>query len=160
MAWQTWMNSSRRSARGKLALVAELGDRDAPHQFHHEVRAARFGRAGVEHLGDVRMVHESEGSILGDATAFATTSSTATNPNVEVRSFRSFTQAADENGDSRVMVGIHFPRSAVEAGQRMGREDWPDTFTRTSCGASIGPNNDRDRDDDDDRGGDRAGDRD
>jgi hypothetical protein len=61
------------------------------------------------------------GSILGDETAFATTSSTAIHPNVEVRSFSSFTQAADENGDSRVQVGIHF-RSAVNAGQRMGRE--------------------------------------
>ena len=61
------------------------------------------------------------GSILGDETAFTTTSTTATNPETEVRSFNSFTQAADENGDSRVMVGIHF-RSAVNAGQRMGRE--------------------------------------
>ena len=60
-------------------------------------------------------------SVLGDETAFTTTSTTATNPDVEVRSFNSFTQAADENGDSRVIVGIHF-RSAVETGQRMGRE--------------------------------------
>ena len=70
-------------------------------------------------LGDAAA--ELLGSILGDETAFATTSSTATHPDVEVRSFSSFTQAADENGDSRVQVGIHF-RSAVEAGQRLGRE--------------------------------------
>ena len=54
-------------------------------------------------------------------TAFTTTSSTATHPNVEVRSFSSFTQAADENADSRVQVGIRF-RSATEAGQRLGRK--------------------------------------
>lgn len=60
-------------------------------------------------------------SVLGDETAFTTTSSTATDPDVETRSFHSFTQAANENGDSRVIVGIHF-RSAVETGQRMGRE--------------------------------------
>ena len=49
-------------------------------------------------LGDAAA--EVLGSILGDETAFATTSSTATHPNVEVRSFSSFTQAVDENGDS------------------------------------------------------------
>lgn len=70
-------------------------------------------------LGDAAA--ELLGSILGDQTAFAFTSSTATDPNVEVRSFSSFTQAADENGDSRVMAGIHF-RFAVDAGQRLGRE--------------------------------------
>jgi hypothetical protein len=70
-------------------------------------------------LGDAAA--EILGSVLGDATAFTTTSTTAINPNVEVRSFSSFTQAANENGDSRVQVGIHF-RSAVIAGQHMGRE--------------------------------------
>ena len=35
------------------------------------------------------------------------------------RSFNSFTQAADENADSRVRVGIHF-RFACEAGQKQG----------------------------------------
>ena len=29
----------------------------AAHQFHHEIRPARIGRAGVEHLGDVGMIH-------------------------------------------------------------------------------------------------------
>ena len=57
MAWQTWMNSSSRSSVRELVLVAILGDLDAAHQFHHEVRPARFGRAGIEHLGDVGMVH-------------------------------------------------------------------------------------------------------
>ena len=35
------------------------------HQFHHEVRPARLGRAGVEHLGDVRMVHQRQRLPLG-----------------------------------------------------------------------------------------------
>jgi hypothetical protein len=37
------------------------------------------------------------------------------------RSFTSFSQAAQENGDSRVYAGIHF-RSAVEDGIRQGRK--------------------------------------
>ena len=37
------------------------------------------------------------------------------------RTFRSFDQAADENGDSRVYVGFHF-RDAVEKGLRHGRQ--------------------------------------
>jgi hypothetical protein len=35
------------------------------------------------------------------------------------RSFRSFTQAAQENGDSRVLVGFHF-RTAVDRGLELG----------------------------------------
>ena len=65
MAWQTWMNSSSRSARGELVLVAVIGDLDAAHQFHDEVRPAGFRRAGVEHLGDVRMVHQRQRLPLG-----------------------------------------------------------------------------------------------
>jgi hypothetical protein len=49
----------------QLVLVAELCDRNASHQFHHEVGPAGVGRAGVEHLGDVRMVHQREGLALG-----------------------------------------------------------------------------------------------
>ena len=36
------------------------------------------------------------------------------------RSFTSFSQAASENGESRIYVGIHF-RSAVEEGIRQGK---------------------------------------
>ena len=36
------------------------------------------------------------------------------------RSFRGFSNAAEENGDSRVFTGIHFPH-AVRDGQRQGR---------------------------------------
>ena len=35
------------------------------HQLHHEVRPARLGRAGIEHLGDVRMVHQRQRLPLG-----------------------------------------------------------------------------------------------
>ena len=52
-------------ARIEPPLVAELGDRDAPDQFHHEVGAAAVRRAGVEHLGDVRVVHQRQGLPLG-----------------------------------------------------------------------------------------------
>jgi hypothetical protein len=37
-----------------------------------------------------------------------------------VRSFRTFTQAANENADSRVRAGIHF-RFATEQGKALGR---------------------------------------
>ena len=52
-------------ARRELMLVAVLGDRHAFDQFHHEVRPAGVGRAGVEHLGDVRMVHQRQRLPLG-----------------------------------------------------------------------------------------------
>ncbi len=41
----------------QVVLVAVLRDRNPAHQLHHEVRPARFGRSGVEHFGDVGMVH-------------------------------------------------------------------------------------------------------
>ena len=48
-----------------MILVAELGDRDAADEFHHEVGPARFGLAAVEDMGDVGMVHERERLPLG-----------------------------------------------------------------------------------------------
>ncbi len=56
--------------------------------------------------------------VLGDNTAFTMASPTAL-PGQPERSFTSFSQAADENADSRVMAGIHF-RFACEAGQTLG----------------------------------------
>jgi hypothetical protein len=38
-----------------------------------------------------------------------------------VRSFRSFSQAARENAESRIMAGIHF-RFAIEAGLALGQD--------------------------------------
>lgn len=62
--------------------------------------------------------------ILGDNTSFTMGSPTAA-PAGSTRSFTSFTQAANENADSRVMAGIHF-RFACNAGQALGNKigDW------------------------------------
>jgi hypothetical protein len=45
------------------------------------------------------------------------------------RSFNSFSQAAAENGSSRIYAGIHF-RSAVEDGIQQGRQIGAFTFAR------------------------------
>lgn len=59
-------------------------------------------------------------SILGDETVFTTISFTAV-PFGTSRSFSSFSKAADENADSRVMAGIHFRFSCI-AGQDLGNK--------------------------------------
>ena len=46
-------------------LVAILRERNALHQFHHEKWPAIFGRAGIENLGDVRVVHQGQSLPLG-----------------------------------------------------------------------------------------------
>jgi hypothetical protein len=56
--------------------------------------------------------------LLGDNTPFTMTSFTAV-PAGSTRSFNSFSQAANENADSRVRAGIHFRFSCV-AGQELG----------------------------------------
>ena len=58
--------------------------------------------------------------VLGNNTAFTLTSSTAPQGNAQ-RSFSSFSEAADENADSRVMAGIHF-RFSCTAGQTLGTQ--------------------------------------
>lgn len=50
--------------------------------------------------------------------SFASSSSSPANP---VRSYRSFSEAARENADSRVKAGLHF-RFATTAGLEMGRQ--------------------------------------
>lgn len=57
-------------------------------------------------------------SVFGDETSFSFSSTTA-DPAYPTRSFSSFSQAADENADSRVMGGLHF-RFACDAGQELG----------------------------------------
>jgi hypothetical protein len=59
-------------------------------------------------------------SLLGDNTTFTMTSPTAF-PAGTSRSFTSFSQAANENAESRVMAGIHFRFSCV-AGQELGNK--------------------------------------
>ena len=63
-------------------------------------------------------------NLLGDNTIFTMTSFTAM-PVGSTRSFTSFSLAANENADSRVMAGIHF-RFSCEAGQQLGNKigDW------------------------------------
>ncbi len=46
-------------------LVAILGDPDAGHQFHHEIGAPGFRGAGVEHAGNIRMIHHGQRLPLG-----------------------------------------------------------------------------------------------
>lgn len=58
--------------------------------------------------------------VLGDNTTFSMTSPTSIPAGVE-RKFNSFSQAANENADSRVRAGIHF-RFSCEAGQDLGNK--------------------------------------
>ncbi|WP_237216502.1 vanadium-dependent haloperoxidase, partial [Falsiroseomonas oryziterrae] len=61
--------------------------------------------------------------LLGDATPFALTSTTALPAN-PVRRFPGFAAAAAENADSRVMAGLHFRFAVVDGldlGERIGR---------------------------------------
>ena len=49
----------------EIALVAVVGDGDALDQLHHEIGPTRFGRSGIEHAGDVGVVHKRQGLPLG-----------------------------------------------------------------------------------------------
>ena len=65
IAWQTGTNSSSRS-RGVSWLSSQysvIGH--ALDQLHDEVGPAVVGRAGVEHPGDVGVVHQRQGLPLG-----------------------------------------------------------------------------------------------
>ncbi len=69
--------------------------------------------------------------IYGDQTPFTMSSPTAMPAN-SPRSFATFSEAANENADSRVRAGIHF-RFACEAGQELGSRigDWTVTKALT-----------------------------
>ncbi len=58
--------------------------------------------------------------VLGDQTRFTMTSTTAETPNA-TRTFGRFSQAANENADSRVRAGLHF-RFSCDAGQDLGNK--------------------------------------
>ena len=47
-------------ANTEAVLVAMFGDGQAMNQLHHEVRSARLGRPGVEHLGNVRVIQQGQ----------------------------------------------------------------------------------------------------
>ena len=59
------MNSSSRSVDGQLVVVAVFRDRDPADQFHHEVGPSLLGRSGVQHVGDVGMIHQGESLAFG-----------------------------------------------------------------------------------------------
>jgi hypothetical protein len=42
----------------KGTLVAEIGDLNALDEFHYEIRPSTLGRARIEYVSDVRMVHQ------------------------------------------------------------------------------------------------------
>ena len=65
IAWQTGTNSSSRSRGVSLCSSQNSVIGDALDQFHDEERPAVGGRAGVEHLGDVRVVHQGQRLPLG-----------------------------------------------------------------------------------------------
>ena len=58
IAWQTLVNRPSRARRVQLLGVAVLQDRHALDVLHDEVRTSVRGAAGIEHLGDVRMIHQ------------------------------------------------------------------------------------------------------
>jgi len=68
------------------------------------------------HSGQGGAMSEGLARFFGDAVSFSTTS--VTQPGV-TRSFTSFSQAAEENGNSRIYVGFHF-RHAVTEGIKLG----------------------------------------
>jgi hypothetical protein len=45
----------------EMLLVTVAGDGDALDKLHDEVRAAAIRGAGIEHLGDVRVIHDRQG---------------------------------------------------------------------------------------------------
>jgi len=60
------LNEQLQPLRGReLGLIAVLRQGDAVDQFHHEVGPARVGRAGVEDVGDVRVIHQGQSLTFG-----------------------------------------------------------------------------------------------
>ncbi len=45
----------------QLVSITILGDGNPMHEFHHEIGTPGLGRAGIEHPGDVRVIHDGEG---------------------------------------------------------------------------------------------------
>ena len=77
------------------------------------------------HSGQGGAMSEVLARFFGDRVHFRTTSTTQ--PGV-TRSFRSFSQAAEENGNSRIYIGFHF-RHAVTEGIKLGSKVGKVAFT-------------------------------
>src|ERR1035441_7785851 len=52
-------------AGGKSLFITVVRDFDTTHQFHDEVRSASVGGSGIQHLGDIRMIHQRQGLAFG-----------------------------------------------------------------------------------------------
>ncbi len=52
-------------SRREVVLVAVAGDGDTLDEIHHEVRPASARCAGIQHAGDVGVVHQGQGLPLG-----------------------------------------------------------------------------------------------
>src|ERR1039458_8011344 len=50
---------------GKSLFITVVRDFDTTHQFHDEVRSASVGCSGIQHLGDIRMIHQRQGLAFG-----------------------------------------------------------------------------------------------
>ena len=65
MAWQICDEQIQPLPGVQIIFVAVLGDLDAAHQFHDEVRPAGFRRRRIQHTRDVWMVHHRQRLPLG-----------------------------------------------------------------------------------------------
>jgi hypothetical protein len=95
-------NTSRDASWEPLTITPPVHDYPSTH--------SALGNAGASVLA----------GLLGDNIAFTMTSESS-DPIDATRSFKSFSQAADENADSRVMAGLHF-RFSCRAGQDQGNK--------------------------------------
>jgi hypothetical protein len=111
--WRPTTAIQAASSDGNPATIADSAWQSAeptpPVQDYPSTHSA-LGDAGAQVLAHV----------FGDATPFSFTSPSA-GPAAPARSFASFSQAADENADSRVKGGLHF-RFSCQAGQALGRQ--------------------------------------
>jgi hypothetical protein len=111
--WRPATAIQKADGDGNPATAPDAGWESAhvtpPIQDHPSTHSA-LGDAAAEVLAHV----------FGDATSFSFTSTTGV-PATVTRRFATFTEAANENADSRVMAGLHF-RFACRAGQALGRQ--------------------------------------
>ena len=87
-----------------LVPTPPIPDYDSGHSV-----AGRGGGGGAEAV--LRHRPGSTSALQPDA---ARPGATCTDPAPVLRSYHSFTQAADENGLSRILVGFHFRKAVVE----------------------------------------------
>jgi len=105
-------------AGGRLANRRQRGCRD-----HVESARGRSGNRGLypyQREWPRRISHADEVEFTACSTTLAA-GSRCGDAGAVIRSYASFSQAADENAVSRIYIGIHF-RRAVEEGVRHGRK--------------------------------------